>query len=186
MLSARLCIYLIAVGILSGCAAIIPHTLMTPTVRQRGEAEISTSVGLHGISVQAAYTPSDNIVLLASGHHWTQGYRWSWAGEAGGGRQWIRPNGGSWGIYGGAGYGAAYSYDPVFFDGDEAPSGERVRYTYAFVQPTYTLVSERTSLGFAIRFQPLYLNRWETYGSRSVSDSLLTYTGYYPISKAGH
>ncbi|WP_157530804.1 hypothetical protein [Hymenobacter norwichensis] len=180
-------IAILFIGLLSGCAAIIPQTLMTPTVREKGEAEIDASVGLHGESLQAAYATSNHTVLLASGHHWARGSRWSWSGEGGGGRQWVRPNGGSWGLYGGAGYGAGYSYDSFCLDlcGD-TPTNERVRYTYSFVQPTYTILQDRTTLGFAVRLQPLRLSRWETYEVSYSPDSLGNINREaYPINRAG-
>lgn len=179
---------LVGALLLGNCAAVVPHTLMTPTVRAQGEAEVDLSGGLHGTSLQAAYAPSRGTVLLASAHRWTRAERWSLGAEAGGGYQWIRPNGGSWALYGGAGYGAGYSYDSFCPDicGD-TPTNERVRYTYAFVQPTYTLLqNEYTNLGLAIRLQPLRLSRWQTYESRYTADTLgNNIEEYYPIERAG-
>ncbi|MBC8085314.1 MAG: hypothetical protein H7Z21_19120 [Hymenobacter sp.] len=181
---------LLLIGPLGGCAAIIPHTLMTPTVRQRGEVEIDASTGLHGTSFQAAYAPANRTVLLASGHRWAVGNRWSLAGEAGGGYQWVRPDGGSWGLYAGAGYGAGYSYGHFCLDlCGNVPNGGQVRYAYTFLQPTYTLLQEqRTNLGFAVRLQALRLNRWQTYRVRytaATDSSGYDIPEYYPLNRSG-
>lgn len=184
----RLPILIALIALLSSCAAIIPHTLMTPMVRHKGAAEIIASAGLHGFGLQAAYAPTNRTVLLASGHQWARGGRWSLSGEVGGGRQWVQPNSGSWALYGGVGYGNGYSYDNFCLDiCDDAPSAERVRYTYAFIQPSYTLLLGSTSLGFAVRAQPLRLSRWETYSRRYSSlDSLGYHSEYYLLNRRGH
>lgn len=158
----------------SGCAALVPHTLLMPTVYAKGETEVDASVGIHGTSVQAAYAPRQGTVLLASGHRWGRGERWSLSGEAGGGYQWLRPNGSSWGLYGGFGYGAGYAYDD--FCGDRCSTlstADHVRYTYAFIQPTFLpLHTENGSLGLAVRLQPLRLSQWQMTKDWITADSV--------------
>ncbi|WP_156109040.1 hypothetical protein [Hymenobacter sp. APR13] len=180
---------LVASALLAGsCAVLVPHTLMTPTVRAKGETEIDLSGGLHGTSLQAAYAPGRSTILLASAHRWVRDRRWSYGGEAGAGYQWIRPNGGSWSVYGGGGYGAGYSYNNFCPDlCSNTPTAERARYAYVFVQPTYTLVrNEYTNLGLAIRLQPLRLNSWQYFGTRYSTDSLgNSMEEHYPINRAG-
>ncbi|GAB2949003.1 hypothetical protein GCM10027048_12440 [Hymenobacter coalescens] len=155
--------------LLSGCAAVVPHTLQTPLVQQRGETELALNAGTHGTDVQAAYALTDRLTVLGSAHQRIRGKHghWAYTGEAGAGYAFFRPGSQRWSLYGGMGYGAGYAFSTFCPDlCGEFRASDRVRYSYAFVQPTYVWMPEPDfALSAAVKITAMRFSRWRTVSS---------------------
>lgn len=161
-----------AAGLLSGCAAVVPHTLQTPLVQQQGETELSANIGLHGSDLQVAHGLSDRLTLTASGHQRIRRKHghWAYSGEAGAGYGWTRRRH-QWSVYGGLGYGAGYAYQTFNLDSDQPSTNYRVRYAYGYVQPTYRLTpSPAFGLSMAVKVAAYDFLRWRETSSEYAPD----------------
>ncbi|KAA9331557.1 hypothetical protein F0P96_15070 [Hymenobacter busanensis] len=168
----QICSLAVAAG-LSGCAAVVPHTLQTPLVQQRGDTELGANVGLHGTDVQAAHAISDRLTVTGSGHQRIRSKHghWAYSGEAGAGYTLARPNKQRWTVYGGLGYGAGYAYDTFCPDLCDLPASYRVRYGYGYVQPTYLWTpDESIALSAGVKMAAYDFLRWRTSSREFVLD----------------
>lgn len=155
--------YALALGaLLSSCAAVVPHTLQTPLVQQRGETELGANIGLHGTDVQVAHALSDHLTLTGSAHQRIRAKHghWAYTGEAGAGYGWSRARH-QWAVYGGLGYGAGYAFPTGRLDGDRPTTHYRVRYGYGYLQPTFRFTPSRNfGLGIAVKVAAFDFVRW--------------------------
>ncbi|RTQ53511.1 hypothetical protein EJV47_01865 [Hymenobacter gummosus] len=159
-------------ALLSSCAAVVPHTLQTPLVQQRGETELSANIGLHGTDVQAAHALTNRLTLTASGHQRIRPKHghWAYTGEAGAGYGWSRVRH-QWAIYGGLGYGAGYVFETGGLEDDGPATHHRVRYGYGYLQPTFRFTPSRNfGLGIALKVAAFDLLRWRASTYRLVYD----------------
>lgn len=159
-------------ALLSSCAAVVPHTLQTPLIQQRGQAELGANVGLHGTDVQVAYGLSDHLTLTASGHQRIRSKpgHWAYTGEAGMGYSWHRTRH-LWSVYGGLGYGAGYAFETGNRDVDRPTTHYRVRYGYGYVQPTYCFtLSPDFAVGAAVKVAAFDFMRWRASTNRLTPD----------------
>lgn len=162
----------LAAPLLGSCAAVVPHTLQTPLVQQRGQTELGANLGLHGTDVQAARGLSERLTLTASAHQRIRSKHghWAYSGEAGAGYGWTRRRH-QWSVYGGLGYGAGYAYETFCPDLCPPSVSYRIRYGYGYLQPTYRLTPDPAfGLSMAVKIAAYEFLRWRETSSEDRPD----------------
>ena len=154
-------------AVLSGCAVTLaPHVPYLPMIRDRGQAEARLSTGLGGSELQLGYQISDKLIvhgaLLTKGR--AQNGTRLYSGDLGLGYYYTSPNG-FWrfGMHGGVASGGGESgVSGAGFEGSypTPPVDYRVRYTYAYVQPTVHLLEDRQTWSFGLRLGRAYYHRF--------------------------
>ena len=154
-------------SVLSGCAVTLaPHIPYLPTIRNRGQAEARLSTGFSGSELQLGYQVTDKLVvhtaLLIKGRAQI-GHKLHSA-DVGVGYYYSSPNG-LWrlGMHGGLASGGGKSYvSGESFEGSfpTPPIDYRVRYTYAYVQPTVHLHADRHTWSLGLRVSRAYYHRF--------------------------
>ncbi|MCC3155681.1 hypothetical protein LJ737_00420 [Hymenobacter sp. 15J16-1T3B] len=160
-------------ALLSGCAAVVPHTLQTPLVQQGGQTELGANLGVHGTDVQVAHGLSERLTLTGSAHQRIRPKHghWAYSAEAGAGYTFARPRHHRWTVYGGLGYGAGYAYETFCPDLCDLPASYRVRYGYAYLQPTYVWTpDESIALSAGVKLAGYDFLRWRTVSREFVSN----------------
>ncbi len=162
----RLLLTCLLPGVVSGCAVTLaPHAPYLPMIRDRGQAEARLSTGLIGSELQLGYQVTDKLVLhtalLVKGR--TQNSHKLRSVDLGLGYYYTSPNG-FWrlGMHGGLASGGGKSYvSGTGFEGSAPipPVDYRVRYTYAYVQPTVHLQEDRHTWSFGLRVSQVYYHR---------------------------
>jgi hypothetical protein len=152
---------------LSGCAVTLaPHIPYLPAIRDEGQAEARLSTGFTGSELQLGYQVTDKLVvhaaLLTKGRS-QSGHKLRSA-DLGLGYYYSSPNG-FWrfGVHGGLAYGGGRSFvSGASFEGSEPtpPVDYRVRYTYAYVQPTVHLHEDRHTWSFGFRVSRAYYHQF--------------------------
>jgi hypothetical protein len=164
---------------LGSCAAVVPHTLQTPWVEKRGQTELALQTGLHGTGLQGAHQLTDHVTVLGGLHQRVRNKRgyWAYTGEAGLGYSWPRQHRQTWSLYGGLGYGAGQSSGSFCPDLCDLSVSDRVRYGYAFVQPTFRwIIDPAFGLSVGVKVMAFDFLQW-----RQTSYSL---RGYYADTAA--
>jgi hypothetical protein len=169
--------------LLSSCASVVPQTMHTPLLTQRGQAEVVAAAGFHGMGIQAAYAATDHLAITVSGQQRIRNHKghWAYAGEVGAGRLWHRPSSHHWAMYGGLGYGAGYANKGRGFIrlDDLLSTSDRIRYNYAYIQPTYALIEGNYGLTLAVKISQYHFTRWRQSSSylerREINDSTLVF-----------
>ena len=175
-----------AIGLLVGCApTLIPHAAYLPLIRDRGQAEARLSTGLNGSELQMAYQATDKLVLHAALLNYRHGRSGDGKGfrsaDLGVGYYYNSPNG-FWRLGGHAGmaYGGGTSGSSTCFECSGPGSEYRVRYTYAYVQPTVLLLEGNQAWGFGLQVGRAYYHRFTKVGADTLRGPILT------TSYAGH
>lgn len=144
------------VGLLAGCApTLAPHSSYIPLVREQGEAEARVATGVGGSEIQLGYQLTNRLVVHAGGLSYGRKAAGThfYSAEAGAGYYYPSPNG-RWrlGLHAGLAYGAGTSGNNGCFECGDAPNSVfKVRYTYAYVQPTVLLLEDaRHTWGLAL------------------------------------
>ena len=176
-----LLLFVCGTALLSGCAVTLaPHVPYLPVIRDRGQAEARVSTGFSGSELQLGYQLSDKVVvhgaLLAKGRarNGTKLY----SGDLGLGYYYSSPNG-FWrfGVHGGlASGGGNSSGGGGSFEGSDPtpPVDYRVRYTYAYVQPTMHLHKNRQTWSFGLRLGRTYYHQLMRTGADTVGGLVST------------
>ena len=168
-------------SLLSGCAVTLaPHVPYLPMIRDRGQAEARLSTGFSGSELQLGYQVTDKLVLhtalLTKGT--VQRSHKLYSGDLGLGYYYNSPNG-FWrfGVHGGlASGGGNSSVSGGSFEGSDPtpPVDYRVRYTYAYVQPTVHLHQNRQTWSFGLRLGRAYYHRLVRTGADTVGGVVST------------
>ncbi|OGX82591.1 hypothetical protein BEN47_04220 [Hymenobacter lapidarius] len=149
-------------------------------IRDRGQAEARLSTGFSGTELQAGYQVTDKLVvhtaLLTYGR--AQGSHKLRSADLGLGYYYNSPNG-FWrlGMHGGLATGGGRSGSSgASFEGSEAtPAVDyRVRYTYAYVQPTIHLMEDRQTWSFGLRVGRAYYHRFTQVGADTLGGPVNT------------
>ena len=145
----------------------VPHTAYIPLTRDQGQAEIRVSTGTNASEVQAGYQITNRLVvhtalLNKGGLSTSKAFR---SADLGLGYYYESPNG-LWRLGGHAGLasgaGSSGSTGGCFeCVGTGSASEYRVRYSYAYVQPTVLLVEDVRSWGFGLRVGRAYYHRFD-------------------------
>ena len=183
--------YLVAgltITLSTGCSpTLVPHTPYLPTIRDRGQAEVWVSTGFNGSELQAGYQATDKLVLHAALLNYRnrrsddgKGFR---SADLGVGYYYASPNG-YWrlGGHAGAAYGGGTSGSSACFECVDNDTGTeyRVRYTYAYVQPTALLQTTNQTWGFGLRVGHAYYHELTALHAEMLGGPILA------TSYAGH
>lgn len=176
----------LAAFFLVGCArTLVPHTVYIPLVKDRGQAEVRISTGTNASEVQAGYQATDRLVvhlaLLNKGRLGAdKGFR---SADVGLGYYFELPNG-RWRLGGHVGVasgGGSSGSTGACFEcvGPGSASEYRVRYSYAYVQPTVLLVEGTRSWGIGLRVGRAYYHRFDRMRADTLGGPIRTmqYTG---------
>jgi hypothetical protein len=173
-------------GLLSGCAVTLaPHTPYLPLIRDKGQAEARVSTGFSGNELQLGYQVTDKLIVhsafLTKGR--SQNGTRLYSADLGLGYYYSSPNG-FWrfGMHGGLASGGGKSYiSGAGFEGSlpTPPVDYKVRYTYAYVQPTVHLHQGRHTWSFGLRMSRAYYHQFTRMGADTIGGvvNTLDYAG---------